>query len=283
MGHAGAHARTDGREHPERSRHGRPDREPHAARQVLVPSDGGARLRNDGGPDATGARRDPRPAGGRPAGRDGRLAGLFPRLGASSLDVEVFAYVRTETYPDFLAVQEELLLRILEIVEAAGASVAFPTQTVYLAEPGPGAARRGDRALEALPASTLAGPWRPLSPAERSPAPSRPLRAGGGGDRVRGAFGRGPHDAARPLVPAQDAPAGGGGGGRPGARTRSGSGSAPLGARDPGVALQRAQDGDHFPFHVTHEGWIGQNTYSGGGDKASHFVSYYIVGKLMNE
>ena len=41
-------------------------------------------------------------------------------------------------------------------------------------------------------------------------------------------------------------------------------------------------DGPQYPWHFTNEGWFGQNTYSGGGDKASHFVSYYIVGKLMS-
>ncbi len=42
------------------------------------------------------------------------------------------------------------------------------------------------------------------------------------------------------------------------------------------------RDGRHYPFHFTNEGWFGQNTYAGGGDKASHFVSFYIVGKLMS-
>jgi MscS family membrane protein len=56
----------------------------------------------------------------------------FVRLGASSLDVDVYGYVRAESYAEFLGVQEELLLRILDIVEHAGASVAFPTQTLYL-------------------------------------------------------------------------------------------------------------------------------------------------------
>ena len=61
----------------------------------------------------------------------------FTRLGASSLDVDVHAYVRADTYAAFLGVQEELLLRILEVVEAAGTSVAFPTQTVHLHSGGP--------------------------------------------------------------------------------------------------------------------------------------------------
>ncbi len=63
----------------------------------------------------------------------------FLRLGESSLDVEVFAYVRAATQPEFLAVQEELLLKILEIVAAAGTTIAFPSRTLYLA--GEGAAR----------------------------------------------------------------------------------------------------------------------------------------------
>jgi MscS family membrane protein len=56
----------------------------------------------------------------------------FVRLGASSLDVDVFAYVRADSYAEFLGVQEELLLRLLEIVDQAGTSVAFPTQTLHL-------------------------------------------------------------------------------------------------------------------------------------------------------
>ena len=56
----------------------------------------------------------------------------FARLGASSLDIDVYAYVRAESYADFLGMQEELLLRILGIVEQAGTSVAFPTQTVHV-------------------------------------------------------------------------------------------------------------------------------------------------------
>jgi MscS family membrane protein len=66
----------------------------------------------------------------------------FLRFGAYSLDIEVFGYVRAEDYPSFLAIQEELLLRVFEIVESAGTSVAFPTQTVFMRpESGPEAAK----------------------------------------------------------------------------------------------------------------------------------------------
>jgi MscS family membrane protein len=62
----------------------------------------------------------------------------FLALGASSLDVEVFAYVRAATFPDFLAAQQELLLKTLDIVAEAGASIAFPSRTVYLRGDAPG-------------------------------------------------------------------------------------------------------------------------------------------------
>lgn len=50
-----------------------------------------------------------------------------------------------------------------------------------------------------------------------------------------------------------------------------------------GSAYNSFFDGPNYPWHFTREGWFGQNTYAGGGDKASHFVSYYIVGKLLSE
>jgi MscS family membrane protein len=71
----------------------------------------------------------------------------FARLNASSLDIDVSAYVRATTNPEFLAVQEDLLLRILDVVEKAGTSLAFPSQTVYVRggsppSPSPGALPR---------------------------------------------------------------------------------------------------------------------------------------------
>jgi len=63
----------------------------------------------------------------------------FLALGASSLDIEMFAYVRAPTYAEFLAVQQELLLKTLDIVEQTGTSIAFPSHTVYLRRDAGGA------------------------------------------------------------------------------------------------------------------------------------------------
>lgn len=56
----------------------------------------------------------------------------FVGFNASSLDIEVFAYIRTFDYAEFLGMREAVLLKIMDAVAAAGASIAFPTQTVVL-------------------------------------------------------------------------------------------------------------------------------------------------------
>jgi MscS family membrane protein len=52
-------------------------------------------------------------------------------FGEYSLDLEIFAYVNTADWDDFLAVQEDLVLRLLDIVDDAGAAFAFPSRTLY--------------------------------------------------------------------------------------------------------------------------------------------------------
>ena len=55
------------------------------------------------------------------------------RIGESSLDVEVSAWFNADGYEDFLAIRSEVLMRLLEVVEARGARLAFPTRTVHVA------------------------------------------------------------------------------------------------------------------------------------------------------
>jgi MscS family membrane protein len=60
----------------------------------------------------------------------------FTNFGPSSLDVEVFAYILESDFAVSLIVRQELLLTIFERLEAAGLSMAFPTQKVYLVPEG---------------------------------------------------------------------------------------------------------------------------------------------------
>ena len=55
------------------------------------------------------------------------------RLGASSLDVDVFAYLIARDWSHFLEIQEQLLFSVTEIVSRAGTGIAFPSQTMYVA------------------------------------------------------------------------------------------------------------------------------------------------------
>ena len=57
----------------------------------------------------------------------------FIRLGPSSLDVEIFAYLYSRDWNHFLEIQEDMLLRVMEIIQQAGVEIAFPSQTTYLA------------------------------------------------------------------------------------------------------------------------------------------------------
>ena len=58
----------------------------------------------------------------------------FIRLGSYSLDVEVFAYLAARDWNHFLEIQEQLLFSITEVVHEAGTSMAFPSQTMYVAK-----------------------------------------------------------------------------------------------------------------------------------------------------
>jgi MscS family membrane protein len=53
------------------------------------------------------------------------------RFGPSGLEIEAFAYVLATEYDAFLPIQEDLLLRLIDIIESSGTSLAFPSQTMY--------------------------------------------------------------------------------------------------------------------------------------------------------
>ena len=55
-------------------------------------------------------------------------------FGARAIELELFAYVQTPDYMEFLAIREELFLHVADVVEASGSSFARPTEFIY-AEP----------------------------------------------------------------------------------------------------------------------------------------------------
>jgi MscS family membrane protein len=57
-----------------------------------------------------------------------RLVGF----GAYSLDMEVFAYVDTADWTEFLSIREDVYLRFMDAIKEAGTSFAFPSSTTYV-------------------------------------------------------------------------------------------------------------------------------------------------------
>jgi len=53
-------------------------------------------------------------------------------IAGTSLNVEVFAYILTRDFNEFAAVREDLLLRVMDVMEDSGGGLALPSQTLYL-------------------------------------------------------------------------------------------------------------------------------------------------------
>ena len=63
----------------------------------------------------------------------------FIGIGNYSLDIEIFIYVLTLNGDEFMKIQQDLYLSILDAVKAAGTALALPTQAniTYGMTPGP--------------------------------------------------------------------------------------------------------------------------------------------------
>jgi MscS family membrane protein len=53
-------------------------------------------------------------------------------IAGTSLSLEVFAYILTTDFNEYAAVREDLLLRIMDVMEDSGGGLALPSQTLYL-------------------------------------------------------------------------------------------------------------------------------------------------------
>jgi MscS family membrane protein len=70
-----------------------------------------------------------------PKAETGDLPVRFVGVGPYSLDVEVTAYIKTVDYDEFLALQQDLLLRMLQAVEKSGTALAVPLQESFKTQP----------------------------------------------------------------------------------------------------------------------------------------------------
>jgi len=56
------------------------------------------------------------------------------RFAEYAIEVEVYAYILVRDFADFLAIQEQLLLSIVEVVERTGAAIALPSQATLVTQ-----------------------------------------------------------------------------------------------------------------------------------------------------
>jgi MscS family membrane protein len=56
----------------------------------------------------------------------------FTDIASTALNVEIFSYILTTDFNEFAAIREDLLLRMMDIVEDSGTGLALPSQTLYL-------------------------------------------------------------------------------------------------------------------------------------------------------
>jgi small-conductance mechanosensitive channel len=56
----------------------------------------------------------------------------FVRIGADAQEIEIFAYIDTVVWSRYLEIVEQLNMRVLESIAAAGASLALPAQSLFV-------------------------------------------------------------------------------------------------------------------------------------------------------
>lgn len=65
---------------------------------------------------------------------DAPLRVRFMSIGEYFLEVEIYAYAMTDSWPDFLEIREDVLLKVLDIVERSGTRLTLPAEFRYVGE-----------------------------------------------------------------------------------------------------------------------------------------------------
>ena len=71
-------------------------------------------------------------------------------IAGASLSVEVVAYILTQDFNEFAAVREDLLLRMMDVMEDSGGGLALPSQTLYLSRDAGVAREKADNAVKKI-------------------------------------------------------------------------------------------------------------------------------------
>ena len=71
-------------------------------------------------------------------------------ISGGSLSMEVFAYILTRDFNEFAGVREDLLLRIMDVLEDSGGGLAIPSQTLYLSRDAGVEKEKADNAVKKI-------------------------------------------------------------------------------------------------------------------------------------
>jgi MscS family membrane protein len=71
-------------------------------------------------------------------------------IAGSSISVEVFCYILTREFNEYAAIREDLLLRMLDVVEDSGGVLALPAQTLYLSRDSGVEQKKAEDALKKI-------------------------------------------------------------------------------------------------------------------------------------
>ena len=64
--------------------------------------------------------------------KDQTLLVFFDKFNDSSLDIFIYAFTNTANWIEYMAIKEDINLKIMEIVEKNGSSFAYPSQSIYI-------------------------------------------------------------------------------------------------------------------------------------------------------
>ena len=71
-------------------------------------------------------------------------------IAGTSLSVEVFTYILTRDFNEFSAVREDLLLRMMDVMEDSGGDLALPAQTLYLSRDSGVEKEKAEKAIQKI-------------------------------------------------------------------------------------------------------------------------------------
>ncbi|MDP5199845.1 mechanosensitive ion channel family protein [Flavobacterium sp. DG2-3] len=74
----------------------------------------------------------------------------FTGITADALKVEITAYIEAVNFETSQEVQEDLLLRMMDIIEKSGTSLAYPSQTLYMARDIPFSTEKAEEVAETV-------------------------------------------------------------------------------------------------------------------------------------